>query len=337
MDVPAWVWFATVAGLGALVALDLVIVDRKPHPVGIAEAARWVVFYLACAVAFGLGVWVFAGSEFAVEFAAGFLTEYSLSVDNLFVFVIIMAAFGVPAIQQHRVLLIGIVLALALRGLFIALGAALIASFSWVFYLFGGLLVYLGWRQISHRVQDGEFHENIVFRTLRKLVRVTDGYDGSRVMVMRDGKRWFTPMLVVMLAIGSVDLVFALDSIPAVFGLTQEAFLVFTANAFALMGLRQLYFLIGGLLARLVHLSIGLGLILAFIGIKLILDALNDNSLSFVNNGQPLEAVPTLGIETSLGVIVGVLLVTTVASVLTTRRCRRRTPLTYSAEHRGGA
>ncbi|MGH3763692.1 MAG: TerC family protein [Pseudonocardiaceae bacterium] len=323
MDVPTWVWLATVGGLGILFGLDLVIVDRKPHVVGMAEAARWVVFYLACAAAFGLGVWLFAGSEFAVGYFAGYLTEYSLSVDNLFIFVIIMAAFKVPPIQQHRVLLIGIVLALALRGVFIAAGAALIASFSWIFYLFGALLLYLGWRQIRERKLDAEFQENVVLRALRKLIPVTEHYDGSRLTVRREGQRWFTPMLVVMLAIGSVDLVFALDSIPAIFGLTQEAFLVFTANAFALMGLRQLYFLIGGLLVRLIYLSIGLGVILGFIGVKLLLDALNDNSLPFLNAGQPLDAVPTVGTALSLGVIISVLLVTTVASVLTTRRRRR--------------
>ncbi|HYZ38721.1 MAG TPA: TerC family protein [Pseudonocardiaceae bacterium] len=326
MDVPTWVWLATVAGLGFLFALDLIIVDRKPHAVGLAEAIRWVVFYLACAVAFGLGVWLFAGGGFAVEFAAGYLTEYSLSVDNLFIFVIIMAAFQVPTIQQHRVLLIGIALALAMRGMFIAAGAALISHFSWVFYLFGALLVYLGWRQIQQREHDGTFQENVALRTLRKLIPVTNDYQGSRLTVVRDGKRWFTPMIVVMIAIGSVDLIFALDSIPAIFGLTQEPFLVFTANAFALMGLRQLYFLIGGLLSRLVYLSIGLGVILGFIGIKLVLDALNDNTLPFVNDGQPLDSVPTVDIELSLGVIVAVLVVTATASMLKTSRLRRPSP-----------
>ncbi|MGB9139987.1 MAG: TerC family protein [Pseudonocardiaceae bacterium] len=319
MDVPTWVWLATVGAIGVLFALDLVIVDRKPHEVGIAEAARWVVFYLVCAAVFGLGVWLFAGGTFAGEYFAGYLTEYSLSVDNLFIFVIIMSFFKVPAIQQHRVLLIGIMLALAMRGLFIAAGAAAISHFSWVFYLFAALLIYLGWRQISHRNQGVEFEENIVLRALRKRVPLTDEYDGSRLTVKRDGKRSFTPMIVVMIAIGSVDLLFALDSIPAIFGLTQEAFLVFTANAFALMGLRQLYFLIGGLLTRLVYLPIGLGVILGFIGVKLVLDALHENSLPFLNSGQPLDSVPAVGIGLSLAVIVGVLLATTAASVCKTR------------------
>jgi tellurite resistance protein TerC len=319
MDVPAWVWLATVGAIGVLFAVDLLIVDRKPHAVGVPEAARWVVFYLGCAAAFGLGVWLFAGSTYAVEYFAGYLTEYALSVDNLFIFVIIMSAFRVPAISQHRVLLIGILLALAMRGLVIAAGAAAIAHFSWVFYLFAAVLIYLGWRQIRHRNQKVEFGESILLRALRRRVPVADEYDGSRLTVKRDGKRLFTPMIVVMIAIGSADLVFALDSIPAIFGLTQEAFLVFTANAFALMGLRQLYFLIGGLLTRLVHLPIGLGVILGFIGVKLVLDALHENSLAFLNDGKPLDSVPTVGIGLSLAVIVGVLLATTVASVYQTR------------------
>ncbi len=320
MNVPTWVWLATVGSLVLLFLLDLVIVDRKPHEVTIAEATRWVVFYIACAVAFGLGVWLFADGDFAFQYFAGYLTEYSLSMDNLFVFVIIMATFRVPAVYQHRVLLIGIVLALIMRGLFIAAGAMLISRFSWVFYLFGVLLIYLGWQQIRHREQDADFQENIALRALRKLVPVTNEFHGSKLTVKRDGKRWMTPMIVVMIAIGSVDLIFALDSIPAIFALTQEPFLVFTANAFALMGLRQLYFLIGGLLNKLVYLSIGLGVILGFIGAKLVLDALHENSLPFLNGGQPLGAVPTVGIELSLSVIVGVLVVTTVASLIKVRR-----------------
>src|SRR5918998_3098537 len=184
MNVPTWVWLATVGGLIVLLVLDLLIVDRKPHEVGVAEASRWVVFYITCAVAFGLGVWFFADGDFAVQYFAGYLTEYSLSVDNLFIFVIIMAAFGVPAVHQHRVLLIGIVLALVMRGLFIAVGAALISTFSWVFYLFGALLIYLGWQQIRQRKQDTEFEENIALRALRKLVPVTEKFHGARLTVI---------------------------------------------------------------------------------------------------------------------------------------------------------
>ncbi|HEY2724919.1 MAG TPA: TerC family protein [Pseudonocardiaceae bacterium] len=321
MNVPTWVWLATIGAVIVMFAIDLFIVDRKPHEVGIGESARWVIFYIVFAVAFGCGVWFFAGSEYSFQFFAGYVTEYSLSVDNLFIFVIVMTAFAVPSIHQHRVLLIGILIALAMRGVFIGLGAVLIAQFSWVFFLFGGFLVYLGWQQIRSRGKQSEYRENAVLRGLRKVVRITDEYHGTKFTVLRDGRRWVTPMAVVMVAIGSADLIFALDSIPAVFGLTREPFLVFTANAFALMGLRQLYFLIGGLLSRLVYLSLGLGVILAFIGVKLVLDALHENHLPFVNDGEPLHAVPTVGIELSLAVIVGVLLVTTVASVIKVRRC----------------
>ncbi|MGH3926022.1 MAG: TerC family protein, partial [Pseudonocardiaceae bacterium] len=194
MSVPTWVWFATLGGLIILLALDLFIVDRRPHEVGIAEASRWVAFYVTCAVAFGFGVWYFAGSGFAFEYFAGYITEYSLSMDNLFIFLIIMATFGVPAVHQHRVLLIGIVLALVMRGLFIAAGAALISRFSWVFYLFGALLIYLGWQQLRHQGKAEEYRENLALRLLRKLVPVTDVYHGRKLTVKQDGKRWITPM-----------------------------------------------------------------------------------------------------------------------------------------------
>ncbi|MGQ0779017.1 MAG: TerC family protein [Pseudonocardiales bacterium] len=322
MNVPTWVWLATIGGLIALLAVDLLLVDHKPHAVSIAEATRWVVFYVLCAVVFGLGIWYFAGDDFAVQYFAGYITEYSLSVDNLFIFVIIMSRFRVPAIHQHRVLLVGIALALVMRGLFIAAGAVLISRFSWVFYLFGVLLIYLGWQQIGHRDkhENEMYRENIALRVLRRLVPVTKDYHGSKLTIRQQGKRWITPMVVVMLAIGTTDLIFALDSIPAIFGLTKEPFLVFAANVFALMGLRQLYFLIGGLLDKITYLNIGLGAILGFIGVKLILEALHDNRLPFLNGGRPLSAVPTVGIELSLSVIVGVLLVTTVASLLKVRR-----------------
>ncbi|MCP2258439.1 tellurite resistance protein TerC [Streptoalloteichus tenebrarius] len=320
MNVPVWVWFASIAGLLVLLAVDLVIVDRKPHEVTVGEAARWVVFYIACAVLFGVGIWAFAGGSYAGEFFAGWITEYSLSVDNLFVFVIIMAKFAVPPIHQHRVLLVGILLALIMRSIFIAAGAAVIAQFSWVFYLFGAFLIYTAWKlATSDDEGDEEFKENPVLRVLRRVLPVTDTYHDGRSFVRIEGRRWVTPMFVVMVAIGTTDLLFALDSIPAIFGLTKEPFLVFTANAFALMGLRQLYFLIGGLLNRLVYLSIGLSVILGFIGVKLILEALHTNSLPFLNGGQPLP-VPTVSITVSLTVIVVVLTITTVASLLKVRR-----------------
>ena len=320
MNIPGWLWLVTIGGLLILLAIDLVIVDRKPHEVTMGEAARWVVFYVGCAVLFGLGIWFFYGGDYAGQFVAGYITEYSLSVDNLFVFVIIMARFAVPAIHQHKVLLIGIVLALIMRGIFIAVGAAAISRFTWVFYLFGVFLIYTAWKLGREGIgSDEEFKENIVLRTARRVLPVTDDYRGPRSFVREHGRFLVTPMFIVMIAIGTTDLLFAVDSIPAIFGLTKEPFLVFTANAFALMGLRQLYFLIGGLLDRLVYLSIGLAVILGFIGVKLILEALHENSLPFVNDGEPLP-VPTVPIELSLGVIVGVLVITTVASLLKVRR-----------------
>jgi tellurite resistance protein TerC len=320
MNVPTWLWFATIAGLLAVIIVDLLVVDRHPHAVRMTEATRWVLFYVGLAILFGIGVWLFAGGEYAGEFFAGYITEYSLSVDNLFLFVIIMSTFAVPVEHQHRALLWGIVIALVMRGLFIAVGAAAIARFSWMFYIFAAILVVTAvklLREGDHR--QVEFHENALLRLVRKLLPVTRDFHGSRSIVKLEGKLLFTPMFVVMLAIGTTDLLFALDSIPAIFGLTHEPYLVFTANAFALMGLRQLYFLLGGLLNRLVYLSYGLAVILAFIGAKLVLDALHGNALPFVNGGNPVP-VPTVGIGLSLSVIVGVLLITTVASLIKSRR-----------------
>jgi tellurite resistance protein TerC len=320
-----WLWLATVAGLGAVILVDLFVVDHKPHAVSLGQATRWVLFYLGLAIAFGVGVWVFAGGVSAGEFLAGYLTEYSLSVDNLFIFVIIMAAFRVPLEHQHRVLLVGVVLALVMRGAFIALGAAAIARFSWVFYLFAAVLLVTAYRLLRNHDDDQEYRESAALRLLRRLVPVTDEYHGARTVVRIDGRRYVTPMLVVMTAIGTTDLLFALDSIPAIFGLTKEPYLVFTANAFALMGLRQLYFLLGGLLNRLVYLSYGLSVILAFIGVKLVLEALHENDLPFLNGGDPVP-VPEVGIGLSLGVIVGVLAVTTVASLIKARHDGEPTP-----------
>jgi tellurite resistance protein TerC len=319
VNVPTWLWFVTIGVLVAVVVADLLLVDSHPHRVTVREATHWVLFYVALAVLFALGLWIFAGATPAGEFVAGYITEYSLSVDNLFVFVVIMAAFGVPEQHQHRVLLVGIVIALILRGAFIAVGAAAIHAFSWVFYLFAAVLIVTAVNVARQGGEQEEFRENVALRLLRRLVPVTPGFHGARTVVKVDGRRMATPMLVVMFAIGSTDLLFALDSIPAIFGLTQEPYLVFTANVFALMGLRQLYFLLGGLLSRLVYLSYGLAVILGFIGVKLVLAALHENNLPFLNGGEPVP-VPTIGIGTSLTVIVGVLAVTTVASLVKARR-----------------
>jgi tellurite resistance protein TerC len=323
MSVPAWLWAATIAGLVVLILADLVVVGRKPHEVGAREAARWVVFYVGCAVAFGVGVWIAGGGDQAASFATGYLTEYSLSVDNLFIFMIIMTNFAVPVVHQHRVLLIGIVMALVMRGFFIAVGAEAVEQFSWIFWLFGGILIYTAVKFAVSGQGDQEYDTNGgLVRLVRKLFPVTDEYHGARLTVRQDGRRLLTPMFIVVVAIGGADLVFAVDSIPAIFGITQDAYLVFAANAFALMGLRQLYFLLGGLAEKLVYLSYGLAVILGFIGVKLVLHALHENELPFINGGRHLTGIPEIDNWVSLGVIVSVLAVTTVVSLLKTRRDR---------------
>ncbi|MDL5155613.1 TerC family protein [Actinomycetospora termitidis] len=315
---PLWVWALTLAGLAAIFAVDL-WAGRRPREVTMREAGRGVAIYVGLAALFAGGLFVLGGPEKGTAFVAGYVTEYSLSVDNLFVFLLIMSAFAVPKAFQHRVLLVGIVIALVMRGGFILAGAAVIERFSWVFYLFGAFLVITAVKVCLETSDDEEeFRENAVLRLVRRVVPVTDTYRGSALTVVEYGKRWITPMLMVMIAIGLTDLLFALDSIPAIFGLTKDPYIVFTANAFALLGLRQLYFLLGGLLSRLVYLQYGLGVVLAFIGAKLVLEALHTNSLPFVNGGEPVD-VPLIGIELSLGVIIGVLAVTTVASLVRTR------------------
>ncbi|MGW1681358.1 TerC family protein [Saccharopolyspora sp. NPDC002376] len=279
LDIPWWIWAATLGGLALLLLIDLVIVDRKPHEVTTGEAARWVIFYVACAVAFGIGVWIFGDAHFAIQYFTGYITEYSLSIDNLFIFMVIMSSFAVPSIHQHRVLLIGILLALVMRGIFIAVGAALIEQFVWIFFIFGGFLIWTAISMVRKKDEDEEYSENVLVRWVRKVFPVTDDYHGHKSVVKIDGKKLLTPMFVVIVAIGSADLLFAVDSIPAIFGITQDPFLVFTANAFALMGLRQLYFLLGGLVDKLIYLSVGLAVILGFIGIKLIIHAFHEYHL----------------------------------------------------------
>ncbi|MFI5894844.1 TerC family protein [Actinoplanes sp. NPDC051513] len=322
----AWVWIATLIALVAVLAVDLLIIGRRPHEPSMKESGSWVALYVGMAVLFGVGVWVAAGGTAAGEFYTGWLTEYSLSVDNLFVFVIIMARFAVPRQFQQKVLLIGIVLALVMRGLFIAAGAALIAQFSWVFYIFGAFLVYTAITLLKEGENDeDDFKENILIRWAKRALPVSSQFgDGRLTTVSSTGKRLFTPLLIVMIAIGTTDLLFALDSIPAIFGITKEPYLVFTANVFALMGLRQLYFLLGGLLERLVFLNYGLAAVLAFIGVKLFLEALHTNSLPFVNGGEGVHWAPEIPIWLSLLVIIGTLGVATVASLAKSSRDRRR-------------
>ncbi|KAB8195050.1 TerC/Alx family metal homeostasis membrane protein [Nonomuraea phyllanthi] len=313
MTVPVWAWLAVIGGLLVVLAIDLWIVDRgEAREFSMRQAGYWVTFYVALAAVFGAILWVTFGPGKAGEFFAGYITEYSLSVDNLFIFFIIMSRFAVPRAYQHKVLLVGILLALVMRGIFIALGAAALERFSWLFYVFGAFLVYTAVNLVRQHLkgEEDEFNENVVLRWVRRAFPTTEGYVGSKVTVKIDGKRMVTPMLIVMVAIGSTDLLFALDSIPAIFGLTQDAFIVFTANAFALMGLRQLYFLLGGLLQRLVYISYGLAFILGFIGVKLILEALHASHVSWA---------PEIPIWVSLSVIGATMVVTTVASLVKAR------------------
>ena len=314
--IPTWLWCATIALYLGLFALDLIVVARRPHVPSTRECVLWLAFYVSVAIGFGAVLWATAGHEIGVQFFAGWVTEYSLSVDNLFVFILIMARFFVPRALQQAVLMYGIVIALILRAIFISVGAAVIAQFSWVFYLFGVFLVYTAVKLATHGADDDEeYHESALIRALGRHLSTTQEFHGTKIKVTTAaGVRVWTPMLVVLLALGTTDLLFALDSIPAIFGLTQIAYVVFAANVFALLGLRQLYFILGGLLERLVYLSIGLSVVLAFIGVKLVLEAMHTNSLPFINGGEPL-AVPVPSTFLSLAVIVVVLAVTAVASL----------------------
>ena len=314
-------WVITCALILGLFVFDFYAHVRVPHEPTFRESASWSAVYIAFAMVFGVFVWWYWGGEYGGEYFAGYVTEKALSVDNLFVFTVIMASFAVPRIYQQKLLLIGIVLALVMRAAFIAVGAAAINAFSWVFYLFGVFLIYTALklaRESGHERDAEVERESRLVRLVRRFVPTADDYDGDKFVTTVGGKRAVTPLLLALVAIGFTDLLFALDSIPAIYGLTEEPYIVFTANAFALMGLRQLYFLIGGLLDRLVYLSVGLSVILGFIGVKLILHALHKNTLSFLNGGNNID-VPEISTGMSIGVIGVVLLITTVASLIRTR------------------
>ncbi|MFC5265783.1 TerC/Alx family metal homeostasis membrane protein [Kribbella qitaiheensis] len=320
--VPTHVWIITVIGLLAIVAFDLIVIARRKHTVTIKDATRWVLFYVGLAGLFAAVLFLFSpGGASGSEFVAGYITEYSLSVDNLFVFVIIMARFAVPSLAQDKVLYIGIVVSMLLRAIFILAGAAAIAAASWVFYIFGAFLVYTAVRlALEGENDETDFQENAVLRGMRRVLPLQHDYDGAKLISKVDGKRMLTPLVIVIAAIGMANVIFALDSIPAIFGLTQDAYVVLTANAFALMGLRQLYFLIGGLLERVIYLNVGLSVILAFIGVKLIIEALHGSHIDDIGAIH----LPHIGILTSLGFIAGTLLVTTVASLIKSGYDRRR-------------
>jgi len=323
VQVTPLIWIITIAVTIAFFVYEFFAHVRTPHEPTIGESARWSAFYIGLALLFGVGVGVVSGWTFGGEYFAGYLTEKALSIDNLFVFLLVMSAFAVPRIYQQKVLMIGIVIALILRGGFIAVGAALIENLSWIFYLFGALLLVLAYRQAfsNHETDPAN---NRLMRFVRRHLAVTDEYHGDKLTVKKNGKRFITPMLLTIVAIGFVDLIFAVDSIPAIYGLTSEPYIVFVANAFALMGLRQLFFLIGGLLERLVYLAQGLAVILAFIGVKLVFHALHVNELPFINGGQPLLWVPEIPISFSLLFIGATVTVATVASLLKTRGNRSR-------------
>ncbi|QKT07497.1 TerC family protein [Gordonia sp. X0973] len=313
MDISFLTWGITILVILGLFVFDFFSHVRVPHAPTLRESGFWSTVYIAIAVVFGLFVWWRWGGGFAGEYFAGYVTEKALSVDNLFVFVVIMAKFAVPRIYQQKVLLLGILMALFMRGIFIAAGAAAIARYSWVFYAFGLILVLTAVNMLRGGEEDAG--EGRIERFAKRHLRTSEEYDGDKLFTRVDGRRLATPLLLVLVVIGFTDLLFAFDSIPAIYGLTQEPYLVFTANAFALMGLRQLYFLIGGLLDRLVFLSYGLSFILAFIGVKLILHALHENTLPFINGGQHV-AVPEISTGLSLAVIGATLVVTTVASLI---------------------
>lgn len=320
MVVHPWAWAVLALVAMGLVAIDFLGHARNPHPPTAVEAARWTLFYVGLAALFGVGIWLTNGWLYAQEFYAGWAMEWSLSIDNLFVFILILKAFRVPRDNQQKALLLGIVIALGLRLVFILVGAALVARFSWVFFIFGVWLLWTAFSQIHQTAkgddEDEEYRENAFIRVIRRVLPITDGFVGNRVLYRHGGHTYLTPLLVAILALGSADLMFAFDSIPAIFGITQQAFLVFACNVFALMGLRQLFFLVDALLGKLVYLGYGLGVILSFIGIKLVLEALHANTLPFINEGHGVQWAPEISVSVSLGVIVVTLAVTLVASMI---------------------
>jgi tellurite resistance protein TerC len=322
-------WSITVGVTIAIILFDVFVVARKPHEPSMKECATYLAIYVGLAVAFGIWTFSYHGSQYGVEFFAGWLTEYSLSIDNLFIFIIIMASFKVPRKYQQEALLVGIIIALVFRAIFIAVGAVAINNFSWVFYLFGAFLIYTAINLVRDTNHDDD-GENAVVRFARRRFNLSEQWDGLKLVVKENGKRALTPMALVIIALGTTDLLFALDSIPAIYGLTKEPYLVFTANVFALMGLRQLYFLLGDLLKRLVFLSQGLAVLLAYIGVKLLLHALHENELPFINGGEhvPVPEIPTLA---SLGVIIVILGTTTLVSLWYSKKYPEKVDQSHSA------
>jgi tellurite resistance protein TerC len=332
MNVPTWVWGVTIMGIAGLLAFDFVFHVRKAHVPTLREAAVWSTAYVGIAMMFGIGLFLRSGPKAGSQYFAGYVTEKALSVDNLFVFLVIVGSFRVPREDQQKVLLFGIVFALIARTGFIFLGAALINTFAWIFYFFGLVLLFTSGRMLkTWDADDPQAADNFVIRMAKKVIRTTEHYDGDKLFTTVDGRRAMTPMLLVMVAIGGTDILFALDSVPAIFGLTEEVYIVFSATAFSLLGLRQLYFLVDGLLDRLIYLSYGLSAILGFIGVKLVLHALHKNNVPFVNSGKPIDVVE-ITTSLSLLVIIGVLAVTVAASLLS-RKGKAQTAIANARRH----
>ncbi|QSE95403.1 TerC family protein [Rhodococcus pseudokoreensis] len=331
MHVTPFAWILTIVVIVALLAFDYFFHVRHAHIPTLKEAAIWSSIYVGLALLFGVAVLIFGGVDMGTEYFAGYVTEKALSVDNLFVFLIIMSSFRVPREDQQKVLLFGIVFSIFARTGFIFLGAALINSFAWVFYFFGLILLITAGNLLRPETEDSHSADNFIIRIAKKFIHTTEQYDGDKLFTVENGKRMMTPMLLVMVAIGGTDLLFALDSIPAIFGLTQNVFVVFTATVFSLMGLRQLYFLLDGLLDRLIYLSYGLAAILAFIGVKLILHALHENNLPFVNSGEPVDVIE-ISTFVSLGVIIGILVITVIAS-LASKKGRAQSTIAGARRH----
>jgi tellurite resistance protein TerC len=319
LELPLAFEIGTYVVLLLILGADVFLAYKRPHVPSNKEASLWIGFYVALALIFaGLMLWL-GDAEHAGQFVAGWLTEYSLSIDNLFVFILIMARFKVPRKYQQEILMVGIILALVFRGIFIVIGAQLIENLSWIFYIFGLFLLYTAVRQVIEKHDDDSENDNPLVRLLRRRVHIVDHFDGGKIRTVVDGKKAFTPVLLVFIALGTTDLLFAIDSIPAIFGITTSPFIVFTANVFALMGLRQLYFLLGDLIDRLVYLKYGIAFILAFIGVKLFLHALHENELPFINGGEHVEWAPEITTWVSLAVIVGAMAIATIASLIRMR------------------
>lgn len=325
MDIPVWFEITSLVVLTLILVGDLLLILKRPHIPSTKESALWVTFYVTLALLFALVLLFVAGGDASRDFVIGWAMEYSLSIDNLFVFVLLMGQFSVPRRYQQEVLMVGIIIALILRAIFIVVLGAAANALSPIFYLFGAFLVFTAVRQaLPEKHQDDADNENFILRILRRFMNVSDEYDGPKLRTVRDGRKVWTPMIIVFVAIGVTDLMFAIDSVPAILSITTNTYIVFTANLFALMGLRQLFFLMGDMLDKLRYLHFGVAFILGFIGVKLILHAMHENELPFINGGEHIEWAPDINNWVSLGVILGSMLIATVASLIANARDRRR-------------